>query len=205
MKKLNFFAVLLFVSTSIFAQYVEVTPLTGYTFSGDVDAYYGTYDIEDAMLYGIRLEAEVADLTYVGLSYRRNDPNVVEYISGQNPVSMDFGTAHYMASILREFKKGKLTPFGLLGAGTTRYWGKGNLDYHKWFFSTEFGLGAKYFFSESIGLRLQGSVTAPWDFAGGGLFLGVGTGGGGASADMTFNIPVAHWDLSAGLIFRIKD
>lgn len=50
MKKLNFFAVLLFVSTSIFAQYVEVTPLTGYTFSGDVDAYYGTYDIEDALL-----------------------------------------------------------------------------------------------------------------------------------------------------------
>ena len=204
MKKILLLSSVLFIATSVFAQYVEVTPLTGYTFSGSVEAPYGSYDIEDAMLYGIRLEAEVADLTYVGLSYRRNDPNVVEYTSIQNPVSMNFGTAHYMANILREFKKGKLTPFGLLGAGTTRYWGKDN-DYHKWFFSTEFGLGAKYFFSESIGLRLQGSVTTPWDFAGGGLFFGVGTGGGGASADMTFNIPVAHWDLSAGLIFRIKD
>ncbi len=204
MKKILLLSAMLYLTTSVFAQYVEVTPLTGYTFSGDVDAYYGTYDMENAMLYGIRLEAEVADLTYVGLSYRRNDPNVVEYVSGQNPVGLDFGTAHYMAGILREFKKGKVTPFGVLGAGTTRYWAK-NIDYHKWFFSTEFGVGAKYFFSEAIGLRLQAAVTTPWDFAGGGLFFGVGTGGGGASADMTFNVPIAHWDLSAGLIFRIKD
>ena len=100
MKKILLLSAMLYLTTSVFAQYVEVTPLTGYTFSGDVDAYYGTYDMENAMLYGIRLEAEVADLTYVGLSYRRNDPNVVEYVSGQNPVGLDFGTAQDRKSVV---------------------------------------------------------------------------------------------------------
>lgn len=56
-----------------------------------------------------------------------------------------------------------------------------------------------------VGIRAQASVTTPWDFAGGGMYWGVGGGGAGGSANMTFGIPVAHWDLSAGIIIRLQN
>jgi hypothetical protein len=114
-----------------------------------------------------------------------------------------------MLGYLREFHTGKIIPYGVISAGTSRYWLKEepgvDENYRQWFFATEFGAGAKVFFNDNFGLRLQASVTTPWDFAGGGMYWGVGGGGASAGGSMTFGIPVAHWDLSAGLIIRIKD
>lgn len=207
MKKLLLFAGLLFATSSIFAQYYEVSPVLGYTFSGKVDNGYGTYDLSNAFLYGGRLDVQVSDLSYVELSVRRNDPTVT-YSSSTSHGSSDYstGTAHYMIGFLKEFQVGKISPYGVISAGTSRYWTKSNTnDYRQWFFSTEFGAGAKMFFNDHIGVRMQASVTTPWDFAGGGMYVGVGGGGASAGGAMTFGIPIAHWDLSAGIIFRIRD
>ncbi|HPE78306.1 MAG TPA: hypothetical protein P5210_12530 [Draconibacterium sp.] len=207
MKKLFAIAGFLIFTSSVFAQYYEVTPLAGYTFSGKADNGYATYDFSNSFLYGGRLDVQFSDLSYLELSVRRIEPTVSYKIaSAANLAEFNTGTAHYMAGYLREFSEGKIKPYGVISAGTSRYWTKGDADdYRKWFFSTEFGLGAKMFFNDNIGVRLQASVTTPWDFAGGGMYWGVGTGGGGGSASLTFGIPVAHWDLSAGLIFRIRD
>lgn len=207
MRKILLFAGLLFATSSIFAQYYEITPVLGYTFSGKADNGYGTYDFSNSFLYGGRLDVQITDLSYVELSFRRNDPTITYTNYTENEIT-DFssGTAHYMIGYLREFKPGKITPYGVISAGTSRYWTKSSVNnYRKWFFSTEFGLGAKWFFNESFGIRAQASVTTPWDFAGGGMWWGVGTGGGGGSANLTFGIPVAHWDLSGAIIFRIRD
>lgn len=210
MKKLILVAGILFSTTSIFSQYIEITPLTGYTFTGKVDNGYGTYDIKNALLYGARFDVEFADFSYFELSIRRNDPTLTYTPAAENR-TYDFntGTAHYMVGFLREFQAGKIKPFGLISLGTSRYWiqEREGVDenFRQWFFATEFGLGAKMLFNENIGLRLQAAVTTPWDFAGGGMYWGVGAGGAGASGGMTFGIPVAHWDLSAGLIFRMRD
>lgn len=207
MKKLLLVAGFLTFSSVIFAQYYEVAPVLGYTFSGKADNGYGTYDISNTFLYGGRIDVQFSDLSYFELSVRRNDPTTT-YTNFKENVSSDINTgqAHYMIGYLREFKDGKIKPYGVISAGTSRYWTKSNTnDYRKWFFSTEFGLGAKMFLNDHIGLRLQASVTTPWDFAGGGMWWGVGTGGAGGSASLTFGVPVAHWDLSGGIIFRIRD
>ncbi len=207
MRKLLILAGFLISSSSIFAQYYEVAPVLGYTFSGKVDNGYGTYDMSSTFLYGGRIDVQITDLSYFELSVRRIDPTI-SYLSGNGQESSEFktGTAHYMVGYLREFKDGKIKPYGVISAGTSRYWTKSNTnDYRQWFFSTEFGLGAKMFFNDHIGVRAQASVTTPWDFAGGGMYWGIGTGGAGASGGMTFGIPIAHWDLSAGIIFRIRD
>jgi hypothetical protein len=197
----------LLATSALFAQYYEVTPVVGYTFSGKVDNGYGVYDISNALLYGGRLDVQLTDFSYVNLSVRRNDPNI-EYsnIVDVQSASFESGQAHYMVGFLHEFTDNKIKPYGTISAGTSRYWTKGNAyDYRKWFFSTEFGVGAKMFFNDHIGLRAQASVTTPWDFAGGGMWWGIGNGGGGGSASLTFGVPVAHCDLSAGIIFRIRD
>lgn len=210
MKKLILIAGLLFATSAMFAQFYEVTPLAGYTFTGKADNGYGTYDINNAFLYGARLDVQVSDLSYFELSVRRNDPGISYTDAAANGTTeFNSGTAHYMLGFLREFQTGKIKPYGVISAGTSRYWikEKAGVDenYRQWFFSTEFGLGAKMFFNDNFGLRMQASVTTPWDFAGGGMYWGVGGGGASAGGAMTFGIPVAHWDLSAGLIIRIKD
>jgi hypothetical protein len=207
MKKLFLVTGFLFATSAIFAQYYEVAPVLGYTFSGKADNGYGTYDFSNAFLYGGRMDVQLTDLGYIELSVRRNDPTIT-YTNYTEHTTSDFstGTAHYMIGYLREFQDGKIKPYGVISAGTSRYWTKSHTnDYRQWFFSTEFGVGAKMFLNDHIGLRLQASVTTPWDFAGGGMYWGVGTGGVGAGGGMTFGVPVAHWDLSAGIIFRIRN
>jgi len=210
MKKLVASLLLVFCSIVGFSQFYEVTPMVGYTFNGEADNGYGSYDLANTLVYGARLDVQVTDFAYFELSVRRMDPEV-KYVSAAGNESNTFnsGTAHYMVGFVREFLPGKIKPYGIISAGTSRYWYKEkdgvDENYRQWFFSTEFGLGAKMFFNDNFGLRLQASVTTPWDFAGGGMYWGIGTGGAGASGGMTFGIPVAHWDLSAGLIIRIKD
>lgn len=207
MRKLIILAGFLFTTSSLFAQYYEVSPILGYTFSGTADNGYGVYDISNEFLYGGRIDVQLTDFSYINLSVRRNDPTTT-YTNVKDNQIADFetGQTHYMIGFLREFTDKKIIPYGAISAGTSRYWTKGNAnDYRKWFFSTEFAVGAKMFFNDHIGLRAQASVTTPWDFAGGGMYWGIGTGGAGASGGLTFGVPVAHWDLSAGIIFRIRD
>jgi len=205
MKKLILATCLLFTTSAIFAQFLEVTPLFGYTFSVDGDEYSNVFNIENDLLYGARLDVEVADLSYFELSVRRNDPTLSYTPNNNQKSSYDAGTAHYMVGFLKEFKSGKIKPYGVISAGTSRYWLKGDENYHQWFFSTDFGIGAKMFFNDNIGLRLQTSVTMPWDFSGGGLYWGIGTGGASAGGGATFSVPVTHFDLSAGLIIRLQN
>lgn len=202
MKRITILAALLLTTTIIYAQSVELTPTAGYTFSGDVDGYYGTYDLKNSALYGLKLDVEVEQGSYIELSYRRIDPKLAYYTKDGEIKETSTATAHYMVGFLHEFTENKIIPYGVINLGTSRYWEKGDSNEHKWYFSTEFGAGAKMFISDMIGLRMQASVTTPWDFAGGGLYWGIG---GGGSASMTFGIPIAHWDLSAGIIIRRKN
>ena len=54
--------------------------------------------------------------------------------------------------------------------------------------------GAKILLGESLGIRLQARMGLPMGFNG----LWVGTGGGGVS----FYVPVAQFDFTAGLFLR---
>ncbi|WP_340112137.1 hypothetical protein [Maribellus mangrovi] len=202
MKELIFLAIASIFTNLAVAQRVEVTPTFGYTFSGTVEGYYSNYDLQNDLLYGLKLDVEFIDLTYFELSYRRNDPTLEYWSSSMDHAETNTGTAHYMAGVLRELNANKISPYGLINLGLSRYWDKGDSDFRKWFFSTEFALGTKIFLTDNIGLRFQASVTTPWDFNGGGIYWGIG---GGGSANLTFGVPIAHWDLSGGVIINLPN
>ena len=207
MKKLFLITYFLIATSTIFAQSIEITPTAGYTFSGNIKGSYGTLDLNNASLYGAKLDVEIADFSYFELSVRRNDPTLAFRTNSSDYVDHETttGTAHYMIGFLREFKDGKIKPFGVISVGTSRYWEKGDSNERRWFFSTEFGAGAKMFISDYVGVRLQASVTTPWVFSGGGMYWGIGGGGTGGGAAMTFGIPIAHWDLSGGIIIKLPN
>jgi len=193
------------VSLIASSQVIEVTPLFGYTFSGKVDAYYGTYDVKDDMMYGGLLGVQITDNSYVELSYRRNDPKLyVNSLANGNSIR-NIGIEHYMVGYLHEFTDGKIKPFAVANIGLSRYLGKANKSNRYWFLSPDFGVGAKMFLTEKIGIRLQTDLIMPLEFSGSGIFCGIGTAGSGCSGEVVFNVPIVHWDLTAGLIIRLQD
>lgn len=202
MKKLLLIALLAFTFGVINAQRVEITPTFGYTFSGTVEGYNGTYDLQNDLLLGAKLDVQFLDHTYFELSFRRNDPELYYIERNQEPAQTNTVTAHYMAGVMQEFTEGNFRPYGIISLGLSRYHDKGASDWKKWFFSTEFGLGTKIFINDYFGFRFQASVTTPWDFEGGGMYWDIG---GGTSANLNFGIPIAHWDLSGGIIISIPD
>ena len=80
MNRITDLTALLLTNTIIFAQNIKVTPVVGYTFSGDIEGYYGTYDLQNAFIYGAKLDVEIDDLSYFELSGHRNDPTL-KYIT----------------------------------------------------------------------------------------------------------------------------
>lgn len=200
MKRILFLVAILFANTTLFAQSVELTPLFGYTFSGEVGGRSGAADVKDDMMYGALLNVEIDHLLHAELSYRRSDPQMVEYLyNGGTVETYDIGIEHYQIGVIREFMEGKIKPFAGLSLGTSRYFGKGRYNQRHWFLSSAVEIGAKIFLSDIIGIRLQSNMTLPWSFSGGGFFCGTGGCGGGTS----FTVPVVHLDMTAGLIIRL--
>ena len=207
MKRITILAAILLTSTMLFAQTIEITPLYGYTFSGKVDGYYGTFDVKDDMSFGGLLSIEVDNMSYIELGYLRTNTEVVtsSYGGGFESGRADLAVEQYQIGMLREFKEGKVAPFAKVSLGTTRYAQMSNGNERYWLFSAGIGLGAKVFFTDNIGLRLHGNLNLPMEFAGGGIFCGIGGGGSGCSTAVTFNVPLVHWDMGVGLIIKLPN
>lgn len=200
MKRITILAVIVLASiTSVFAQGVEITPLYGYSISGKVDNYNRYYNVGDDMSFGGILSVEIEDMSFVELSYLRTNTDVVtnRLLDG----TFDLAVEHYQVGFLREFSEGQVVPFAKVMLGTTRYaqTSKGSGRY--WLFSTGFGVGAKMFLSDRIGLRLHTNLMLPLQFGGGGFFCGTG----GCSSNIYFNVPLVHWELGGGLIIRLQN
>lgn len=192
-------AVLLSVSTMLFAQSVELTPLYGYTLSGKVESYNRYYNVGNDMSFGGILSVEVDHLSFVELSYLRTNTDVVTKQIVNN--TFNVGVEQYQVGVLREFSEGTVVPFAKFMLGTTRYvqTSKGSGRY--WLFSLGFGGGAKVFLTERIGIRLHTNLMLPMQFSGGGFFCG----GGGCSSNIAFNVPIVNWELGGGLIIRLQN
>jgi len=112
---------------------------------------------------------------------------------------------NYQIGGVREFKDGKVKPFSFFKLGVARYYGEGKNRFDSWRFSANLGLGAKIFFNDIIGIRLQTSLLMPMTIDGVGIYAGAGSGGVSSGGGATFYVPIVHWDLSGGLIFRISN
>lgn len=209
MKKITLILAFITLGATIKAQNnIELTGTYGYSVNGSINDYYGQIDMKDAATYGGILGVEAADFTWIEFSYNRSTSRILgtlyngfqsEYINRE--VIME----NYQIGVLREFKDGKVKPFSFFKLGGARYYGDGNNSFDSWKFSASLGLGAKIFFNDRIGIRLQTSLIMPMEFDGVGLYFGAGSGGASAGAGATFNVPILHWDLSGGLIFRISN
>ncbi|MCF6240256.1 MAG: hypothetical protein L3J74_02795 [Bacteroidales bacterium] len=61
-----------------------------------------------------------------------------------------------------------------------------------------FAVGTKIFFSDKVGIRLQGALMTPMYFSGVGFHFGTG----GISLNTYTHVPMLQANFNAGLIFR---
>jgi len=162
--------------------------------------------MKNDMVYGGLINIEVEDQVHVELSYRRSTPQVINKTASFSEASnFKVGMEHYQIGILKEFSDEDVKPFSQFSLGTSRYWDQGISNKESWEFSMNIGLGAKIFFNDRIGIRLQTNLIMPMELDGVGIMCGFGSGGSSCGGGVNFHVPILHWELAGGLIFRLSN
>jgi hypothetical protein len=186
---------------------IEISPFGGYQWSTNTFTNGGELATKNAANFGGAIDIMVQRDLQLELLYiyspmeTRFVSQTIAYPSSQYT---DLNVHYMQIGYVRGFKKGKVEPFGAFTLGAVLFSpGEFVLDNGKkitpsdtWRFAMTLGGGAKIFFSEKFGIRLQARLLIPVYFSGAGMY--VGTGGGGLA--VTGGIPALMGDFTAGLI-----
>ncbi len=180
---------------------IELTPLFGYQLNGRIDAYRGRLKMNNAENYGIALSVGVKPRMMGEFSYSFSPTDAVWSSFDGIRESYDMTIHYFQVGGIYEVMDGPVKPFGLISLGVTWFDVESGVDDHV-SFSGAIGAGLKFYLSDRIGIRLQGRFLMPMYFEGGGLFLGIGTGGPSTGVGISTGILTTQGDFSGGLIFR---
>lgn len=183
----------------------EITPFAGYQFLGKTSVFYqnfyGDIDIKDSEVFGFSINVPMVYGAELELFYSRQDSRL-DYksrASGTRETLFDMSVEYFQIGALRGIQQGNLLPFGVVTLGATNFNPKKEGLSSEWKFSFTFGLGAKIYLSDRIGIRVQGSLLMPVQWAGAGVYFGTGGSGVGVSAGST----LVQIDVRGGLIILL--
>ena len=205
----NFFkgitlSILIFSISNSFAQELEITPYAGYMWGGDLRVYTGELRGSDGTNFGLSIDYKVAPGTYFEAFWfiQSGTMNYKEYGQWEDQTFVsDLTTNYFHIGILREMNEDKkFRPFGTFTLGTTIFDPKDSFYSSEWRFSLSLGAGAKYYFSDRIGLRIQGRFMMPMYFSGSGIWCSTGNCSYGVAATTI----IAQADVTGGLIIVLK-
>lgn len=161
-----FFVLFLLLPAAVFAQpgRFELTPFGGYRLAGDFDAESNSVfdpslniEVEESAVYGVLFDIPLSPNWQIEILANRQQTSFSidqGFLQPQDELGdVDLTTIH--GGILLQWGYGQVNPFLVVSAGITRIDPKfEDLDSDDRF-STSFGGGAKIFFSENVGLRLE--------------------------------------------------
>ncbi len=204
MKKLILLAILSFVATgAVVAQQVELFVHSGYTFGDKFPLSGGRGKIYDGHTYGGLLSVEISDFYAIELAYSRQDSRVLA-ISDYLGLDVDekVSVNYILAGGNRLMKVNKkVTLFSGLKLGAVIIAAKKEAFENVTKFAVGLNAGAKYFMTETIGLRVQANLNFPVTDIGGSLWWSPGSG---LDAGVSSYTPVLQFGFTGGLVFRIK-
>lgn len=196
-------------SKPLFSQ-VELTPFVGYMMNGKTTFIEGQLKLSDNISYGVILGIPVRHGVIAELSYTRSESRAswnpyfgygYYYPETEFGVNINF----FQVGAIKELEiNDNVDGFGGLTLGAGYYNTTEQHIQDLWRFVFGLKAGIKYFFSESIGIRLQGRMLFPLYGGGAGVYCGVGSGGSSCGLSVGGTALILQGDLSAGIIFRFK-
>lgn len=192
---------------------VEISPFGGYMFGGSLNFYEGKLKAENAANYGVAVDFKLATDTQIELMWTQMGTQAefqpyygYEYLTTN---SFDVNVGYIQIGGVREMDMDKVHPFGLFTLGTTYFIPK-NVEFqdpqyvdidNEWVFSMTLGGGAKIWFTDRVGIRLQGNLMLPMFWGGAGFT--VGTGGSGFYVGS--GTSMVQGSFTGGLIFALGE
>jgi hypothetical protein len=174
--------------------------MAGYLVNGDVTVAEGDLSFEDNISYSLGIDVPVDNMMQAEIAWSMSASKVslAEYLGPTVELS-DINIHHFMAGACIEPQKKKVSPFGLMQLGATLFYPNDSRYDDEWRFTIALGGGFKVYMSEKIGLRFQGRLIIPMQFAGGSIY--VGTGGAGVSVGSYTSF--VEGDFSGGLFVQL--
>ena len=175
----------------------EITPFLGYQFGGDVETFYqGEYhdvNINSSANWGLVLSLGLSPMSQIELLYSTQD---TEADANRFEDSLGLKIDYWQVSMLWNFDPdSQIQPYVVFGIGGTWLRPDGFSSLSR--FSGNIGGGAKIFFSDNIGVRLEGRFF--------GTYINSTTSYCDPFWCYGYNNSLYQFDVSAGLIIRFGD
>lgn len=196
--QLFLFALLLCFGFSIHAQKIEITPQFGYQVGAKWNYYGGYVKLKSSEHYGFTLDLSLSDNLQAEFFWAQENAAVAVKDFILYPREEEVGDArvdHFQFGLIHTFGYGDAKPFLGMSAGWSTFSPDANDFRSNSSFSLGFTGGLKYFFSDHLGIRLQGQLLMPVEW--GGVYIG--TGGSG----VTTGGSILQLNFSGGLIIAL--
>ena len=185
---------------------IEINAYGGWVPAANIMHSYNGYRlrIDGAANYGIGLGYAtpygiVAELSYMRFSSEISQNGGVQEIVERQPINVEY----YQLGVQKPFQDSEtLVPYGLFSLGASRFNPTEQTEDY-WRFAINLGLGLKYYFNETVGLKVQARLLMPLYFGGAGFGCGVGTGGSSCGGGVGMGSEILQADFTGGVVLRI--
>jgi opacity protein-like surface antigen len=175
----------------------EITAYTGYQWVSSVASTNGNIDINNGQNWGIQIGLDAKPGIQFEILYNHLSSGVrVPYYGNISTQQFDVNIETIQLGAAREFNQTKMRPFAAAMLGAMIFVPQTTSYSDEWRFSFSFALGAKYYMSDRIALKVQGRLMGPLLFSGVGIFCGTGGCSGGATGTSS----ILMTELSGGLV-----
>jgi len=182
-------------------QTIELNPYAGYTFQETFPISGGDVRFKAAGTYGIMSSVTFQEVLNLNLSYQWQPTKMDIVAVNAEDRDVSVTVSYLQLGFNRNFLVSeKFVPYAGIRLGV------GFLIDHsdRYENATKFGIGlnagAKYYFSERIGVQVYGLLESP--IQGAGIFLGIGTGG--VNTGVSTYTYILQFSLGGGLVIRLN-
>jgi len=191
---LMLFSIVALAPAATEAREFEITPFIGYQFGGDVSTYYQNQyqdvSVNSSENWGVVLSLGLSEMTQLELLYNTQDTTAD---AKRFEDSLGLNIDYWQLSLLWGFNPdAQINPYVVFGIGGTWLRPDGFSSTSK--FSGNIGGGVKIFFSDHVGLRLEGRFY--------GTYINSTTSYCDPYWCYGYNNSLYQFDVSAGLIIR---
>lgn len=200
--------VILLLASKPAAAQVELTPFGGIMFNGNVNFYQGKLKFSDEIDYGLILGIPIDYGVKIEISYTRSESEAVwtpgfSYEDDFPATKFNLNINYFQIGAIKDMEiQDDFFGYGGLTLGAAYYNTTTDIS-DVWRFAFGLQAGLKYFFSDVVGLRLQGRMLFPIYGGGTGMYCGIGTGGSSCGLSYGGSAFVLQGDITLGLVFRI--